>query len=87
MPGVVHASMSDGLPLSGGISSTTITVPGTAIDLSAGQSVVVRRVTPDYHNALGIPLRRGRLFNDTDRSGAPDVVIISESAAKKILPW
>ncbi len=86
MPGVVHASMSDGVPLSGGISSTTITVPGTAIDLSAGQSVVVRRVTPEYHDALGIPLRRGRLFNDTDRRGAADVVIISEAAAKTYFP-
>jgi putative ABC transport system permease protein len=86
IPGVIHASMSDGVPLVGGISSTTITVPGTAIDLNAGHSIVVRRVTPDYHSALKIPLRKGRLFNPTDRQNAPRVVIINESAAGRFFP-
>ena len=86
IPGVVYASMADGVPLSGGINSTSITVPGTAIDLAAGNFISVRRVTPDHHKALTIPLRKGRLFNATDRKGTHDVVIISESAAKKYFP-
>jgi putative ABC transport system permease protein len=86
LPGVVHASMSDGVPLNGGVHTSTITVPGTAIDLTAGNSVSIRRVTPDYHRALGIPLRDGRLFGAADRRDAPDVVIINESAARKYFP-
>jgi predicted permease len=43
-------------------------------------------VTPDYHRALRIPLRNGRLFDATDRKGAPLVVIISDSAAAKYFP-
>jgi putative ABC transport system permease protein len=85
IPGVIHASMiSGGVPLSGaGTSLRTITVPGTAIDLTAGAFISVQRVTPEYHRALGIPLRHGRLFSGRDRKGAPAVVIINESAAKK----
>ena len=40
-------------------------------------------MTADYHTALKIPLRRGRLFSATDRKGAPAVVILNEAAAKK----
>jgi putative ABC transport system permease protein len=86
VPGVVLASMSDGLPLRGGISSTSLTIPGTAVDLTAGEMISVRRVTPDFHSVLRIPLRNGRLFNATDRADAPAVIIINESAAKKYFP-
>jgi putative ABC transport system permease protein len=80
-PGVTHASMiAGGIPLSGGVSLTTIPVPGGLMTLS------IRRVTPDYHRALTIPLRHGRLFNAGDRTGAPAVAIVNESAAKKYFP-
>ncbi|MDP9323043.1 MAG: ABC transporter permease [Acidobacteriota bacterium] len=86
VPGVVYASTSDGLPLRGGISATTITIPGTAIDLNAGEIISIRRVTPDFHRVLKIPLRNGRLFNSTDRADAPPVAVINESAATKYFP-
>jgi putative ABC transport system permease protein len=82
IPGVIHASMTDGVPLLSGVNSTSLIVPGTAIDLTAGHSIIVRRVTPEYHDALGVSLRAGRVFTDADRKGAPDVVVISESAAR-----
>lgn len=42
--------------------------------------------TPDYHKALRIPLRRGRLFDETDHAGGPKAVILNESAAKTYFP-
>src|SRR5437588_7002727 len=39
-------------------------------------------VTPDYFATLGIPVRRGRVFTDADREGAPPVVVIGESVAR-----
>src|SRR3989442_201463 len=39
-------------------------------------------VTPDYFATLGIPVRRGRVFTDADREGAPLVVVVSESVAR-----
>ena len=39
-------------------------------------------VTPDYFATLGIGVRRGRLFTDADREGAPPVVVVSESVVR-----
>lgn len=49
-------------------------------------SAAWRAVTPAFFPALGIPLKRGRLFSDADTSAAPQVVIISESMARKFWP-
>jgi putative ABC transport system permease protein len=45
-----------------------------------------RPVTPGYFRALKIELVRGRLLNDTDRSGSAPVVVINEAAARKYWP-
>src|SRR5690606_31629824 len=50
------------------------------------EGISVRRVSTAYHQALGIPLRQGRLFEAADRTGSPDVVIINEAAARQYLP-
>jgi putative ABC transport system permease protein len=54
--------------------------PGEAPRVSTYASV-----SPDYFKTLGIPLKAGRLFADTDSADlrAPDVVLINE-AAKRI---
>ncbi|HEV8263564.1 MAG TPA: ADOP family duplicated permease [Gemmatimonadales bacterium] len=39
-------------------------------------------VTPEYFATLDIPVRRGRVFTDADREGAPPVVVVSESVAQ-----
>ena len=46
----------------------------------------VRVVTPDYFKALGIPLTRGRLFTESDRFESPQVVLLSEAAARLHFP-
>jgi putative ABC transport system permease protein len=79
-PGVVHASMIlGGTPLGGSMSTTRVTVPG-----KPPTGVSVRRVTPDYHKALRIPLKRGRLFAAGDREGNANVILVNESAAKDL---
>ncbi len=45
-----------------------------------------RAVTPDYLQALGVPLKRGRLIEPRDRAGAPPVVVINESMARQYFP-
>jgi predicted permease len=36
-------------------------------------------VTPDFFNALQIPIRRGRSFTGSDTSGAPNVIVVSDA--------
>ena len=85
LPGVEFASASSGLPLSGGISASSVTIPGR-LDVPLEEMISLARVTPDYHRAMGIPLRRGRFFTSADRRGTANVVIISEGAARKYFP-
>ena len=40
----------------------------------------INQVSADYFNAMGIPLRAGRFFNDRDVKGAQSVVIIDEAS-------
>ena len=43
-------------------------------------------VTPDYFHLLGIPLLRGRVFNDSDNDQAPQVAVINEAFARTYWP-
>jgi putative ABC transport system permease protein len=85
VPGVVHASMSrGGVPFAMRLWINNLRVPGRTIERDPGVSIKV--VTPDYHKAMGIPLRRGRLFDATDYAGGQNAVIINDSAAKTYFP-
>jgi putative ABC transport system permease protein len=46
----------------------------------------VRVATPRYFDAIGIPLKRGRLFTQDDRAGTTPVVVITEAAAREHFP-
>ena len=50
-----------------------------------GTRIRVREVTPGYFQTFGIPILRGRAFEETDR-GAQPAVILSESTAKVLFP-
>jgi putative ABC transport system permease protein len=80
-PGVINAAVaSPGIPLTVNLHVDGFSVRGKPIE--GDRSISLKVVTPDYHRALRIPLRRGRLFEPTDRAGSPDVVILNDAAAK-----
>ena len=43
-------------------------------------------VSPDYFRLLGIPLLRGRLFNDSDADKTPQVAVINQAMAQTYWP-
>jgi predicted permease len=55
---------------------------------SSTQSTVVERssVSPDYFHLLGMPLLRGRLFNELDNDKAPQVAVINQAMAQAYWP-
>src|SRR5438477_2003090 len=59
-----------------------LTVEGR--DVQSDQSTVVERssVSPDYFHLLGIPLLRGRLFNESDTDNTPQVAVINQAMAQ-----
>jgi putative ABC transport system permease protein len=45
-----------------------------------------RVVSPDYFQAMGIPLQRGRVFDARDTGDAPAVGIVNQSAVQRFWP-
>ena len=85
IPGVLDAAATSGMPFGGSMTVMGLTVPGRELPLS-NRTISLRRVTPDYHKTLRIPLREGRYFEPGDRAGTAPVAILAESAAKALFP-
>src|ERR1043165_85922 len=49
-------------------------------------SIIWRAIAGDYFGAMRIPLVRGRLFTTADTRGAPNVVLISSTLARRYWP-
>ena len=43
-------------------------------------------VGPEYFDAMGLPILRGRGFTDADREGSPNVAVVTQSIAKRLWP-
>lgn len=87
IPGVQSTAVVNYLPLGGSNSSSSFAVEGFP-EPPPGQSLLGRyRVcSPDYFQAMGITVVKGRSFNDNDKAGAPRVVIVNETLARKYWP-
>jgi putative ABC transport system permease protein len=77
VPGVQSVGAVSRLPLAGGNSSRSFSVPGDEQSYEAD----VRVSTPDYFSTLGIPLVQGRNFTEHDTSNSLRVAIINQATA------
>jgi putative ABC transport system permease protein len=84
-PGVEAAALVRDLPLSGTDPRYGVTVEGQPKEVQGdGYTVRDRIISADYFKAMGIPLKRGRYFDEHDDEHSPAVAIINESAARKL---
>ncbi len=90
LPGVSAVGLSDSLPPEGwhdGRRFPDLVVPGRPRTPEAvGGTVVTRRVTPDYFQALGIPIIRGQRFSEGQRSSNDHPMILSQQLASRLFP-
>jgi putative ABC transport system permease protein len=82
-PGVTAAGVVSDMPLFGG-SSTGFDVDGRPEALPGNRPMTdYRMINSDYFAAMGMKLLKGRAFSRFDKDGAPGVVIINETMAKR----
>jgi putative ABC transport system permease protein len=87
LPGVIGAGAIQHLPLGGWGNRITFSVEGREEPPEGeGPSLLVGVATPGYFEAMGIPLRRGRLFEPTDQPDGLPVALLSEAAAARHFP-
>lgn len=84
MPGVTSAGFTAQLPLSGDLDAYGVETEHE--DKPGGITAFRYAVTPGYIETMHIPLRRGRLLNGHDTTGAPAAVLINETLAKLKFP-
>ena len=85
LQGVTDAAYATGLPMDmrGGIWGVA---PAGAPEDYDSRPASMRFVTPGFFDAMGIPLRAGRDFAETDSADRPLVVVVSESLASRLWP-
>ena len=81
VPGVNVAALTSQLPISGDLDEYGAQFEGDAA--ASGYSVYRYSVTPEYFDAMHVPLRKGRLLDDHDVAGSLPVLLISESLAQR----
>jgi putative ABC transport system permease protein len=87
LPGVQSAGAGHVVPLSGNDFVLAFEIDGRPpLQPGVTQSTNFYSVSADYFKAMGIPLRRGRVFTERDIKDSPRVAVINETMAKKIFP-
>ncbi len=88
LPGVLSVGTSYSLPMSSvAFAWEPVTIEGY-VPKTAQERIItnVRIVSSGYFSAMGIPLVKGRLFDERDTRGEPGTVIIDEAMARRFWP-
>ncbi|HEX7090301.1 MAG TPA: ABC transporter permease [Longimicrobiales bacterium] len=86
LPGVRGAAAVSHLPLDGSDTNGGFGIIGREYPEGETPYAKKRIATPGYFETMGIPLIRGRTFDERDRPGSRDVVVISQAIAQKYWP-
>src|SRR5205085_11220101 len=84
VPGVQSVGAISTIFLSDTPNSTNFTIEGRPLTTGADSiEVPLDAVTPDYFKVMGIPLLKGRVFDERDRADSLPVAIVNETFAKR----
>jgi predicted permease len=85
-PGVEAATIASNFPIGGGLARTVFPEGQDETTGYRGTLTTLDDVTPSYFEALRIPLLRGRVFDENDRSSTAKVAVINEAMVKQFWP-
>jgi len=88
LPGVQAAAIINHPPFSGRRSHNPFQIEGRPAPTNPSEwpGADYRTISPDYFQAMSIPLLQGRAFNEHDAADAPNVGIISQACAERYWP-
>jgi putative ABC transport system permease protein len=85
-PGIEAAGAVTGLPLASTRGDWGVRIEGMPVQRNQNLAADWQIVTPGYFEALGTPLKAGRLFTDADRQDTVPVIVINETMARTYWP-
>jgi len=86
VPGVRGAALTDRLPLAGEGGTGTPLIIGRSVPASEQTEAHMRNISANYFDVLGIPLVKGRAFNERDDAQAPPVLLVNRTYAERVFP-
>lgn len=87
LAGVRSAAVTSNLPLYRQGNSISIGIEGRPAPPPGQELIVVTRmISPGYFDTMSIPLLRGRQLTEQDTATTPNVVVISETMARRFWP-
>jgi putative ABC transport system permease protein len=86
IPGVQAALVATEIPYGSEEVDNAVTIQGRPARPGEFRNANIENVNPDYFRALHIPLRDGRLLQESDSLDQPFVVVVSQSFAQRIFP-
>ena len=86
LPGVTSVGAISHLPLGGRTMKLPFVIAGETNGTKAEERVTdYRVVSPSFFETAGVELKKGRLFDEREREGAPKVFVINEAFARTYL--
>lgn len=86
LPGVREVGAINILPLTQNYDSRGFQIDDHPRPVGESMAEQARSVSPGYFRAMGVPLVRGREFDDRDSESAPLVVMVSDAFARRYWP-
>ncbi len=86
LPGVAGAGFIQLVPMQNWGWRASFSIDGRSPTDGERRVTELRYVTPGYFRAAGIPLRRGRFLTVSDIPGAPAVVLVNDTFARRYFP-
>jgi putative ABC transport system permease protein len=86
LPGVRSAAISAALPLVPRRITPVLPEGQPEVPLAERPFIIVEAISPAWFRTMRVPLQAGREFTDADKAGAPSVIIVNQSLARRYWP-